>query len=202
MMTLKRDVFGETVDIWIAHFGFCMDEEEAALVEEFFRWSGLKPKSDARVLDLGCGLGKYSTFFTDMKLRYVGIDKSETIIKEAKGFYPDTHFQVMDIGELKFPNETFDLVWAMNSLSFLPRSTLPDVLSKIWKVMKSGGTARLTTKEGVGDDQLACFGLPDKLTHRSKYSRQEFQTLAKKAGFERQHYRNHVGYHYLTVVKD
>lgn len=90
----------------------------------------------------------------------------------------------------------------MNSLSFVPRAELPDCLSRIWKVMKHDGIARLTVRDGTRDAVLACFGLMEYQVPYILYTRDQFKDLLGQAGFTcRMHEMRHDSHHF-TVTKD
>jgi len=57
-----------------------------------------------KVLDAGCGYGRWSELFED----YTGIDFSPDFIAKAKSSYPDKNFIVGNLKELPFKDEEFD----------------------------------------------------------------------------------------------
>lgn len=61
---------------------------------------------DARVLDAGCGYGRWSEYFDS----YVGVDFSPDFISTGKELYPDADLRVADLYKLPFEDKEFD--WA------------------------------------------------------------------------------------------
>lgn len=59
-----------------------------------------------KVLDAGCGYGRWSTHFDN----YVGVDFSPDFIEKAKKKYPEKTFVQADLKKLPFKDKEFD--WA------------------------------------------------------------------------------------------
>lgn len=60
-----------------------------------------------RVLDVGCGTGRFSDFFDN----YVGVDFVPEFIEEAERLHPGKIFIEADMNRLPFDNKEFD--WAL-----------------------------------------------------------------------------------------
>jgi len=73
-----------------------------------------------KVLDLGCGNGRYFPLFKEKTVDYFGIDTSEELIKIAKEKIPEGRFQVGDALNLPFPNNFFDKVYSIAVLHHIP----------------------------------------------------------------------------------
>lgn len=98
-----------------------------------------------RVLDLGCGNGRYLPFFEERKVDYFGVDNSERLIKIAKNKYPKRRFQVGEALNLFFPNNFFDKVYSIAVLHHIPSGKLRiQFLQEIKKVLKPEGLLILT----------------------------------------------------------
>ena len=65
-----------------------------------------------RVLDAGCGYGRWAELFDPAT--YVGIDFSPDLIQMAKEDFPDYNFQVGDLRKLKFKDKTFDVAFCVS----------------------------------------------------------------------------------------
>lgn len=68
-----------------------------------------------RVLEVGCGWGMY-TFHLDRVCSVSGIDTSPELLAHN----PIDNVQVMDVCELRFPDNTFDVVFAHDMLHHVP----------------------------------------------------------------------------------
>jgi SAM-dependent methyltransferase len=80
----------------------------------------------ARVLDLGCGFGRYCRYFRESGATSVlGIDVSENMLARARSENgdPAIEYRLGSIDELDFPPASFDLVFSSLALHYLPSVT-------------------------------------------------------------------------------
>jgi SAM-dependent methyltransferase len=119
---LKRDA--ETIQDWKI-------QERA----NFLSW--LQKEHKHTLLEIGPGPGKDSRFFKDQGLDTVCIDLSPEMVKlcQQKGLTA----QVMDMMDMRFPDNSFDSVYALNSLLHLPKYEMPAVLRKISQILNPAG---------------------------------------------------------------
>lgn len=82
-----------------------------------------------RVLDLGCGKGTFTHLLKRVNNYVLGIDISKTAIGKARSKYPDIDFQVGKLTDFTTSDEPFELVVAMEVLSYLDdwRETLSEI---------------------------------------------------------------------------
>lgn len=79
-----------------------------------------------RVLDAGCGTGRFSDWFDN----YVGVDFVPEFIKEAERLHPWKTFILADINKLPFDDKEFD--WAiMFSVAQSPTNEVKRVAKKV-----------------------------------------------------------------------
>jgi ubiquinone/menaquinone biosynthesis C-methylase UbiE len=88
----------------------------------------------ARILDLGCGSGKDVFLFRKLGFEAVGIDGSKGMIAESRRRFPKEKFLVMDVRNLKFPDEFFDAVWSWSVLTHLKMDDKIVTLKEILRV--------------------------------------------------------------------
>lgn len=84
------------------------------------------------ILDFGCGLGDLYGYTKKINLNvnYIGVDINENYIMEAKDFYKDAKFYVIDtVNDIK---ESFD--WFLASGSFTMSFTFDEILKILIKV--------------------------------------------------------------------
>jgi SAM-dependent methyltransferase len=102
---------------------------------EFLRL--LKSEQKNSLLEIGAGHGRDSRFFQDNGLQVTCIDLSPEMVRLCQQKGLDAH--LMDMLELNFPADSFDAVYALNSLLHLPKVELPIVLQNIRRVLKQTG---------------------------------------------------------------
>jgi len=54
-------------------------------------------RSGMKVLDVGCGSGRLLSELSDKKIKYLGLDFSEVLVKQAKKRFPSRRFWVRDV---------------------------------------------------------------------------------------------------------
>jgi len=93
-----------------------------------------------KVLDLGCGNGRFYKVLRDKKVDYFGIDFSEELIKIAKNDYQKAKFRVTNVLNLPFPNNFFDKVYSISVLHQIPsREFRLQSLKEARRVLKPEG---------------------------------------------------------------
>lgn len=96
-----------------------------------------KDMSSKRVLDLGCGSGESSKKLLERGANVTGIDISEEMIKIAQNELPDYEFLVSDMENLKFENDSFDIVSSSLALHYV--QDLKKTFSEVYRVLSKEG---------------------------------------------------------------
>jgi len=152
--------------------------------------------SSGRVLDLGCGNGRFYPFF---KGHYIGVDNSEKLIELAKIRFPEADFRTADALNLPFEDNSFDRIYSIAVLHHIPSKELRlKFLKEAKRVLKPNGRLILTVWKRK--DFLFKFTLLNlfKLDFRDVlepwgkkvlryyhcFSKRELKKLVEKAGFE------------------
>ncbi len=93
-----------------------------------------------KVLDLGCGNGRFYDLIKKKTTDYVGIDYSEKLIANAKKNYPNIDFRVADATEIPSPNNSFNKVLSVAVLHHIPSKKLQEkFFREIKRVLKPKG---------------------------------------------------------------
>ncbi len=106
----------------------CLDGGRLAALRKI-----LQPYSFRNFLDLGCGLGEYSTVH---KARCVGIDNSLKRVAYAKARYKKSSFCVGDVRTLPFSSKTFDCVLFVDTSHHLSNEEFSSALKEIKRVSR------------------------------------------------------------------
>ncbi len=108
------------------------DSNKAVIEARFRRLNG------ECVLDLGCGYGWYTDFFTRIGASAVGVDGSEKMLEIARERYPNLEFTLADIEKpMPFADGCFDIVFSNQVL--MDTENADFVISECARVLKSGG---------------------------------------------------------------
>lgn len=126
--------------------------EEKKNVDEMRNWnSALKEwersvisffPPDARILDIGCGLGREAFALSDLGYNVVGIDISKEVISQVKQLSADKgyniSFQEYDGERLNFSAGSFDviIIWAQTFGLLYGNKFRKDYLSECERVLK------------------------------------------------------------------
>lgn len=88
----------------------------------------LSKYKNLKVLDAGCGYGRWSEMFSN----YVGVDFSEDFIDLAKGKYPNKQFIVADLKDLPFEDKEFDLAFCVSIREMI----IGNLGGEVWEEME------------------------------------------------------------------
>lgn len=100
-----------------------------------------------KVLDIGCGDGKVLKYLNSKTgARIHGFDYSKNAIEYAKDYNEAADFKVGIIGEIDYPDESFDVIISMDSVYFAKDMTL--FLSQVKRWLKPNGVFFVAYQEG------------------------------------------------------
>lgn len=93
--------------------------------------------TNKKVLEIGCGLGRWAEFFHDKCDTYLGIDYAENLIELANENYKydNCHFQVMSALDINIDNliikPPFDVIFIAGVLIYLNDEDIPKLIDEI-----------------------------------------------------------------------
>ncbi len=162
------------VSYWEKRSGDFLEHKRAELHSPMSeRWlyeikNQLPQDRNLRVLDVGCGAGFFSVLLAKEGYQVTGVDLTPDMVENARTLAEeektDCEFFVMDAENLRFADESFDVVISRN-LTW----TLPDVKSayREWvRVLKKGGILlNFDANYGLSDFTDLCE-LPDNHAHQ------------------------------------
>lgn len=137
------------------HYGFwekgTKTFDESLINTNKFLADKLKIKSTDTVLDAGCGVGGSSIWIAkNFQAKVIGITVSEKQVQEATklakahGVDHLVEFKVKSFLDTGFPNESFDVVWAIESVCYSENKE--DFLKESFRLLKNGG--RIAVADG------------------------------------------------------
>ncbi|MBA2393082.1 MAG: class I SAM-dependent methyltransferase [Ktedonobacteraceae bacterium] len=134
------------------------------------------------VLDLACGSGGWSLEIAHLypQIQVVGVDINKQLIENVRMLaqergIPNAHYQLTNILDpLPFPDASFDLVNARTLYSSFEPANWPPLLRECYRILRPGGTLRLTEMERHLTSDLANERMWDLLTRALYISGRSF----------------------------
>ncbi|MBE9207828.1 methyltransferase domain-containing protein [Nostoc sp. LEGE 06077] len=118
------------------------------LIEEILHWAGVETATN--ILDVGCGIGGSSLYLAEkFHARATGITLSPVQAARATERAQEmllnlrSQFLVADAQAMPFADNTFDLVWSLESGEHMPNKV--QFLQECYRVLKPGGTLIMVT---------------------------------------------------------
>ena len=115
---------------------------EGKIIFDFAKFSSAR---DLKVLEIGVGLGADHQQFAQAGADLYGVDLTEKAIKHTakrlKYFNLYSNLSVADAEELKFADNSFDVIYSWGVLHHSPNTT--KAISEVYRVLKPGGVARV-----------------------------------------------------------
>ena len=156
---LYDDTTSGWVDVWGEHLhhgdygpdGHALKDPVQAqidMVEALLEWGGLPgARPPARVLDAGCGVGGSARHLArKWGAEVQGLTLSPVQCRLAQDMTPselNVHFAVQDTTQTTFPDESFDMVWALESAEHMPSKQ--GFLAECTRLLRPGGQLLMAT---------------------------------------------------------
>lgn len=121
-----------------------------------------------RLLDLGCGSGRDSAYFSSLGFQVTAVDGSEELCKRVRQNYA-IDAQCLRFEELSYAGE-FDAIWACASLLHVSKENMPQVMQRVSAALKPDGILYASFK--YGNRERVCNG-----RFFNDYTEQDLATL-------------------------
>lgn len=105
-----------------------------------------------RVLDLGCGFGRWSVFLAEVNRTVAGVDPMGGRLHIARNLsrhlgLDNAHYVTGDAADLPFPDGSFDAAWCFSALHYIDRDR---GLAELHRVLVPGGRLFVALYFGLG----------------------------------------------------
>jgi len=138
-----RDSYSDTVNQALIVPGMDVDyftRVKAKMIVDFAKALPNRLES-LDLIDVGCGVGNYHPLLKGRFRKLVGVDVSFESIAKAKEINPEIEYQVYDGLTLPYPDETFDIAYAICVVHHVPVPVWPNFFSELHRILKPAGQA-------------------------------------------------------------
>ena len=99
----------------------------------------IKNKRLKTVLDLGCGGGRDSQYFSRKGFVVTALDIATGEQQQKKLKRNNIRFIKSDIGDIRLKDDSFDMIYAHLSLHYFDNKKTEKILGNLYKILKPGG---------------------------------------------------------------
>ncbi len=119
-------------EYYLTEFGKEVDRQEKALVKEFLEQVPVK-----QILELGCGTGHWTQFFSELGYTITATDNSEAMLAIAHNKNKNAVFQKADVLNLPFSAYQFEFIVSITMLEFV--DDINKAFNEIYRILKPEG---------------------------------------------------------------
>ena len=175
-------------------------EAQIELIEELLLWADCNADNPPQnIIDVGCGIGgstlhlaeKFGSSATGITLSPVQASRAKERATEA-GLSERVNFEVANALDMPFADDTFDLVWSLESGEHMPDKA--KFLAECYRVLKPGGKMIFATWCHRETNSLAGELTPSEVAHLKEIYRvyclpyvislSEYRKIATECGFQ------------------
>ena len=142
----SSDVYRENIDFWHQAWNMCTKPYTKMPDLEYLPWipERLRAASASKVLDLGCGSGWLSVYLSREGFKVTGIDVAQHALELGRQWAEmenlEIKFDAGDLGDLPYPDNSFDAVVANSIIEHLPLSIALVAMTRLKSLLVKGGT--------------------------------------------------------------
>lgn len=137
-----------------------------------------------KILDVGCGNGKDCKYISEKGFDINGIDLSVGMLKIAKEKVPNGKFEIMDIADITYSEDSYDGIISNCSLFHIPSEELPKTLESFRRILKPNGKLLLILQEGNGETMIEEPYRPGVHIYMNYFSINQIQSLLQEHVFK------------------
>ncbi len=135
-----------------ARENFAMAEVQSAALDRALKTIDFRGKE---VVEIGCGIGRWTPMFLRRGAHYVGMDISPTMVERARQRVPESEFRRMDGERLPFEDGSMDLIFSVTVLHHNRYEQQTALIKEMIRVCRVGGWIFLM--EGISEMERATF---------------------------------------------
>jgi SAM-dependent methyltransferase len=163
---------------------------ENGISDEYFPFFEKYLSRDERIIEAGCGTGRYVVALKARGYEYVsGIDWGKRTIDKVKTIYPELQIAVGDVTKIDVENDYYDGYISLGVVEHRRQGPQP-ILKEAYRVLKPGGYAFFSVPyinplRNI-KRRLGCYHLRDLsgLTfYQYAFDKSDFKNYLEKAGF-------------------
>lgn len=144
----------------------------------------LQSLDGVKILDVGCGNGQDCKYISEKGFDVNGIDLSLGMLAIAKEKVPNGKFEVMDIADITYPDNSYDGIISKCSLFHIPSEELPKTLASFTRILKPNGKLLLILQEGSVETMIEEPYRPGVKIYMNYFSVEKISNLLQEYGFE------------------
>ena len=148
-------------------------------------------KKNPRVLELGCAHGRDAAEILKYTDQYIGIDASKELLKIANKKLPQTKFFCQTFDKLKFPENSFDIVYESASIMHYPKDELAIIFKNVYRWLDKDGLFLISMKEGKYYKFLSQgYGERTQYAYRIDYIKEMTEDLFEIINIKKAHFQD------------
>lgn len=186
---IYRTIWGDNVHLGVPCSDSCPHPEAMEHTNEIMA-KGVNLRPDTRLLDLGCGYGSTARYLAaNYGCHVTGTNISEKELELAQerageaGLERLLTFEYGDFHDLKYPDNSFDVVWSQES--FLHGADKTKILSECRRALAPGGTLAFTdilVRRGTPEADRA--RIYDRVKSPDMWDLEDYRDALVRLGFE------------------
>jgi ubiquinone/menaquinone biosynthesis C-methylase UbiE len=120
-----------------AWFNVCIDRLQLSAMRRALDLAEVSPH--ARVLDVGCGTGRWLRRYSGLGFEATGVDATAEMLRAARTRGTSAPLVAAEANRLPFRDGEFDVVSDVTVIQHIPAALQPEALREMTRVLKTGG---------------------------------------------------------------
>jgi ubiquinone/menaquinone biosynthesis C-methylase UbiE len=120
-----------------AWFNLCIDRLQLSAMRRALDLAEVSPR--ARVLDVGCGTGRWLRRYSSLGLEATGVDATPEMLRVARTRGTTAPLVAGEANRLPFRDGEFDVVSDVTVIQHIPATLQPQALLEMTRILKTGG---------------------------------------------------------------